>query len=263
MITVEPISGFTDNYFWLLTGGNGLAAIVDPGDPEPVRRVLAERQLRLEAILITHHHADHIGGISALAGDGVPVYGPLAEQALIAGIDHPVKGGDRVELAGLGLALEVIEVPGHTRGHIAYYAHKSDLLLCGDTLFAAGCGRLFEGTPAQMHASLQRLAALPLQTRVYCTHEYTLSNLAFALAVEPGRPELEAEIARVRALRAEHRPSLPSTIARELDTNPFLRCNNPAVRATAERHAGMALPSAEAVFSVLRHWKDSFRAPAL
>jgi hydroxyacylglutathione hydrolase len=263
MITAEPIPGFIDNYFWLLTGSGNGAAIVDPGDAEPVQRVLAQRGLRLEAILLTHHHGDHIGGVEALALGGVPVYGPLAEQALIAGIDHPVKDGDRVDLAGLGLSLEVIGVAGHTRGHIAYYAPGAALLLCGDTLFAAGCGRLFEGTPAQMYASLQRLAALPPDTRVCCAHEYTLSNLAFARAVEPQRPELEAEVARVRALRAQQQPSLPSTIAREREINPFLRCNNAAVRSAAERHAGETLPSAEAVFAALRRWKDSFRAPAV
>lgn len=255
-LNITPIPAFTDNYFWLLAR-DGQAAVVDPGDDAPVRKALDERGLALAAILITHHHYDHIGGLAKLkSAFDVPVYGPAGEAKQIRGLTQLLKEGDRVTLPEFDVSFEIWEVPGHTLGHIAYVA--DGFVLCGDTLFSAGCGRLFEGTPEQMHRSLSRLAALPEGTRVYCTHEYTLANLAFASAVEPESRVLADEIARVRELRARDEPSLPSTIGRERRINPFLRAGEPAVAASATRHRGAALASTLEVFTELRKWKDGF-----
>ncbi len=259
-LTVVPVSAFKDNYLWLLCRGDD-AVIVDPGDAAPVEQALAERGLTLRAILLTHHHADHVGGVGALVAKrpGLSVYGPATE--VIAGLTVPLREGDRVTLAPLSLALDVIDVPGHTRGHIAYFgeADAVPLLFCGDTLFAAGCGRLFEGTAAQMQASLTKLAALPPDTRVYCAHEYTLSNLRFAQAVEPGNADLAVRVREAIATRERGQPTLPSSIALERATNPFLRADFPALRSAAERHAVGAGASALATFTTLRRWKDSFQ----
>lgn len=258
-LTITPIAAFTDNYFWLLER-DGRAAVVDPGDAEPVRRALRERRLTLTAIVVTHHHLDHIGGLAALTAEsGVPVLGPAAEAATIPQLTALLREGDRVRV--LDAECEVWQVPGHTLGHIAYVCREESFVLCGDTLFAAGCGRLFEGTAAQLHGSLARLAALPDEIRVYCTHEYTLANLAFAAHVEPDSAALRDEIARVRALRASGRPSLPSSIGHEKRINPFLRTHDPAVARAASAHAGAALSSDVEVFAALREWKDVFRAP--
>jgi hydroxyacylglutathione hydrolase len=258
-LLISPIAAFTDNYFWLLERA-GQAVVVDPGDAAPVERELAARGLRLAAILITHHHFDHIGGLGALAPrHAVPVYGPAAEAAQIRGLTHPLKEGDRVRIDALDLALQVWEMPGHTLGHVAYVAEG--FVLCGDTLFSAGCGRLFEGTAAQLQRSLARLAALPESTRVYCTHEYTLANLAFAATVEPQRAEVRQEIARVRALRARGQPSLPSTIGHERRINPFLRVSDPQLAEAVRRQAASPLAGEAEVFAALRRWKDGFRAP--
>ncbi len=256
MITVFPLPAFTDNYIWTLLSGDQ-AIVVDPGDSTVVQRMLQVRALRLAAIVITHHHPDHTGGIGLLRRSwDVPVYGPRAEQAKIPGLSVPLDDGDNVEL--FGERYTVIAVPGHTLGHIALYG--AGRLFCGDTLFSAGCGRLFEGTPEQMHDSLQRLSALPESTQVFCTHEYTLSNLAFAGVAEPDNAALHARIAEARQLRADGEPTLPSTIGLERRHNPFLRCAAPAVRAEVERQAGSALADEVAVFAALRHWKDGFRA---
>ena len=252
---IIPIPAFSDNYIWAICA-DGQAAVVDPGDAAPVARFLDAEGLTLAAILVTHHHGDHVGGVEDLLGVGqVPVFGPAAEP--IPRITHPLRAGDRIAVPGSGLSLEVLEVPGHTRGHIAYVG--SGELFCGDTLFACGCGRLFEGTPLQMSDSLDRLAALSTTTRVRCAHEYTLANIRFALAVEPHNPELAAREQRDRAKRERGVPTLPSTIGEELATNPFLRTREPAVCAAAARHAGRAVRGPVQTFAVLREWKNEFR----
>lgn len=251
---IEPIPAFSDNYLWLISRG-GRAAVVDPGDDEPVSRRLEQRSLTLSSILVTHHHGDHVGGVAALArATGARVYGPRGES--IPARDVALADGERIDV--LGTTMEVIDVPGHTRGHIAYHAPALKALFCGDTLFGAGCGRLFEGTAEQMSASLERLARLPGDTRVYCAHEYTLSNLRFALAVEPDNGALRERQRACALLRGRDRPTLPSTIAEERATNPFLRCDAPAVRRAAEARAGRGLASTAAVFAVLREWKNTF-----
>jgi hydroxyacylglutathione hydrolase len=251
---IEPIPAFSDNYLWLLARGDR-AAIVDPGDAAPVLQRLRERGLVLADIVVTHHHGDHVGGVAELvAATGARVLGPRNE--VIPQRQLALGDGDRVEV--LGTVMQVIDVPGHTRGHIAYHAPALRALFCGDTLFGAGCGRLFEGTAEQMAASLARLAGLPGETRVYCAHEYTLANLRFALAVEPGNDALRQRQLACAELRRRGRPTLPSTIAEELATNPFLRCDVPAVRQAAEAHAGHPLPTTAAAFAALRAWKNVF-----
>ncbi len=257
-LVVRPLPAFSDNYVWLVHGRRDprRVAVVDPGDAAPVFRALAADGLQLDAILITHHHADHVGGVQPLLDRfPVPVYGPAAEA--IPGRTAALSGGDAVELAGLGLAFEVLDVPGHTAGHIAYHGHGA--LFCGDTLFSGGCGRLFEGTPAQMLGSLDALRHLPPDTAVYCAHEYTASNLRFALVVEPVNADLVAHADLVRELRAQGRPTVPSTLGLERRINPFLRTRLPAVRAAAERRAGRPLDSDADVFATVRQWKNEFR----
>ncbi|MDR3416200.1 MAG: hydroxyacylglutathione hydrolase [Nevskia sp.] len=260
MITVTPLPAFADNYLWLLHG-DGRAAVVDPGDGEVVLAALRQRGLRLEAILVTHHHADHIGGLGALRREwDVPVYGPRAEAGSIPGLTQPLDDGARVALPGLNLNFEILSVPGHTLGHIAYHEAEAKLLFCGDTLFVGGCGRLFEGTPQQMYASLQRLRALPPETAVYCAHEYTLSNLDFARTAEPGNAAIAREIERVQGLRAEARPSVPGTLAGERTCNPFLRCDQAELVAAAAARLGRPPQDAVEVFAALRRWKDQYRS---
>jgi hydroxyacylglutathione hydrolase len=252
---VEAIPIFSDNYVWCLRAdaASAEAWVVDPGDAAPVLAALAARGCRLGGILVTHWHPDHIGGIPALLETAkVEVYGPLAEQARIPSLSRPLVDGDSVRLPWA--EAEVLALPGHTLGHIAYAL--PGWLFCGDTLFSAGCGRLFEGSPADMWASLQRLDAYPPDTRIACTHEYTLSNLRFALAVEPGNAAIADYRRQVEAWRAQGQPSLPSTLARERQINPFLRSREPAVRAAAERASGMPCDSPEKVFAALRAWKD-------
>ena len=252
-----PIPAFNDNYLWLLHDGRR-AVIVDPGDAAPVQHALRENGLQLASILVTHHHPDHTGGVAELhESTGAPVYGP-AREAIPEPFKH-LKDGDTVQ--ALGLDFEIIDVPGHTAGHIAFYTPDMDgrpLLFCGDTLFSGGCGRLFEGTPAQMLASLDRLAALPGNTRVCCTHEYTLSNLRFALAVEPDNTELIGYHARCTALRAVGKPTLPTSIAQELLINPFLRTRQATVMAAAQRF-DPATHDDNSVFAAIRQWKNQFK----
>jgi len=259
MAAIIPIPAFADNYVWLLREGRA-AVVVDPGDAAPVQAYLDREGLDLAAIVATHHHGDHVGGIEALvARRHVPVYGPARET--IPARTRALREGDGVVLDEFGLELFVLDVPGHTAGHIAYTGRVADapVLFCGDTLFAAGCGRIFEGTPATMWTSLQKLAALDPATRVFCAHEYTLANLRFAAAVEPANVALAQRQARDAALRDRGQPTVPSTIADELATNPFLRAGEPAVRAAAEAHAGHLLDGDVAVFAALRAWKNSFR----
>jgi hydroxyacylglutathione hydrolase len=251
MFDVSFIPAFKDNYIWLLTRGRR-AVVVDPGDAAPVEARLVAEGLNLEAILVTHHHADHQGGVAALAARWkAAVYAPAAES--ITGCTHPLSGGERITI--LDAPIDVMAVPGHTLGHLAYAA--PGMLFCGDTLFGAGCGRLFEGTPAQMAASLARLAELPDDTAVYCAHEYTALNLGFARVVEPDNPALAARVARVAAQRAAGLPSVPSTLAEEKATNPFLRCDEPSVVAAALAH-GAVDRSNTAVFAAIRGWRNAF-----
>lgn len=258
MIDIRPIAAFDDNYIWLLSRpGERRCVVVDPGDEDPVIERLRSEGLVLDAILVTHKHADHVGGIRGLKArwPGAVVYGPAGES--IQTLERRLHDGDRVMLNSLGMTFDVIDVPGHTEGHIAYYADVGDgVLFCGDTLFAGGCGRVFSGTFEQLSASLQRLASLPPHTRVYCAHEYTLANLGFAAWVEPDSEALAERTGRDRALRQHDQPTVPSTIADELATNPFMRTGQPVVVAAAEKWAGKSLNGAAEVFRALRTWKD-------
>lgn len=254
---IHAIPAFRDNYIWWLQG-NDQQVVVDPGDAAPVIDALESQNAQLDAILITHHHPDHTGGIKALQAryPDVTVWGP--DNPSIPGITHALKDGDLINLAGMTFA--VLAVPGHTLDHIAFYAQPDDaepILFCGDTLFSSGCGRLFEGTPEQMFQSLQRLAALPDTTRVYCTHEYTLANLAFAQAVEPDNSDVQARLDEVQRYRASEQPSLPSTLSLEKRVNPFLRCNLAAVQAGVSSQSQVT-STPQQVFTALRAWKDSF-----
>lgn len=253
-IEIVPLRAFRDNYIWCLHDGKH-AAVVDPGDASPVRDHLLATGLELCAVLCTHHHADHVGGCAQLAAEySPPIFGPAAER--IDALTQRVRGGDRVRIPELGLEFEVLDIPGHTAGHVAFFGHG--WLFCGDTLFSAGCGRLFEGTAAQMHDSLSRLAALPEDTLVFCGHEYTAANIRFALAVEPHNDALAAMRARVDSLLSQGRPSLPARLGDERRANPFLRAAVPGVRAAAEQRAGHALGDEVAVFAALRDWKNQF-----
>jgi len=257
-MTLFPVPAFSDNYIWVLHDGQRALA-VDPGEASGVSHWLAQNGLTLDTILITHHHADHTGGVASLReSTGARVVGPAFEP-----MPEPlqrVAGGDRVQV--LGLDFEVLDVPGHTAGHIAFYAAEANgapLLFCGDTLFSGGCGRLFEGTPEQMLASLTALAALPDATRVCCTHEYTLANLRFARAVDPGNTALTDHAQACEQRRARNLPTLPSSIGLERQINPFLRSHEPALMQAALAHDPATTNDAVSVFATLRAWKNDFR----
>jgi hydroxyacylglutathione hydrolase len=258
-LSVLAVPAFKDNYLWLVHDGVNAAA-VDPGDSGPILAALAAHKLTLTAILLTHHHADHIGGVPQLLSHArVPVFGPRNDH--ISVVTNPLGEGDRVSVPGLDLAFRVLDVPGHTSGHIAYVRETpgAHWLFCGDTLFAGGCGRLFEGTPAQMTDSLGKLAALPDDTSVYCAHEYTLANLRFACAVEPGNRALQQRVETEGAKRAAGQPTVPSNIGLEKATNPFLRYREPEILqnlVAAQRLDADAGPVA--AFAALREWKNTF-----
>jgi hydroxyacylglutathione hydrolase len=260
-MTLVPLPAFADNYIWMLQDGSH-AIVVDPGEAKPVFDALARAHLQLAAILVTHHHADHTGGVAALRdATGARVFGPAREA--IPEPYTPLVQGDHAD--ALDLRFEVLDIPGHTAGHIAFFlpadaAHAAPLLFCGDTLFSGGCGRLFEGTPAQMLASLDALALLPDDTRVCCGHEYTLANLRFARAVEPGSTDLTQYAAHCESLRAHGEPTLPSQLGTERRINPFLRSREATVFEAVRVHAGLAADAAEVeVFAALRQWKNDFR----
>lgn len=255
MIQVRCIPAFDDNYIWLIgTPGSREIAIVDPGDEEPVIAAIEQERLLPVAILITHHHHDHTGGIEALvARYPMPVYGPAQER--IPALSHPLSDGERIELPGAALRFEIMETPGHTRGHLCYYGHGA--LFCGDTLFTGGCGRLFEGTARQMHQSLTRIAALPDETLIYCAHEYTLANLRFAQIAEPDNLAIRERYRATEQARSAGRPTVPASLALEKATNPFLRCTVPTLVEGATRFAGHPLTDGAEVFAAVRRWKDA------
>lgn len=254
MLSIIPLPAFKDNYIWTLHNQQH-AVVVDPGDASPVLAYLSAHKLKLAAILCTHHHNDHTGGICELVQVyNVPVYGPQHED--IPCITHKLGEGDGVELAELNMRLNVIDIPGHTRGHIAFM--DSSRVFCGDTLFGCGCGRIFDGTAPQLFHSLQRLKNLPGETLVYCTHEYTEANIRFALACETHNAKLHQRQLDAHTLRIAGQPTLPSTIALEKATNPFLRCSEPEIIATVQRMTHITQTDESSVFTALRGWKDRF-----
>lgn len=257
-LDVRPVRAFSDNYIWLIDSplAPDRVVAVDPGDAAPVIAELHRSGASLAAILLTHHHPDHIGGVAGLLELGsVPVIGP--DDARIARRTRAVRDTERCELPELGLSFETLAVPGHTLSHVAFWGHGA--LFCGDTLFSAGCGRMFEGTPSQMNSSLNRLRDLPPETRMFCGHEYTAANLNFALAVDPDNHAALEYQERVQRIRATGAPTLPSLLSLEVRVNPFLRCDDALVRSAAEAHAGKPLANPAEVFGVLRAWKDQFR----
>lgn len=254
---LRAISAFNDNYIWLLHNQQH-AVVVDPGDAAPVLATLNALGLSLDAILITHHHHDHVGGIEVLKQHfpTAQVYGPALES--IPKIDHALRQDDNVSLPQLNLSFQVLDIPGHTAGHIAYFGYNGEtpVLFCGDTLFSGGCGRLFEGTAAQMVASLGKISALPPETLVCCAHEYTLSNLNWALQVEPDNAALQNYYAAAQQLRQQAQPTLPSTLALETQINPFLRTHVATVQQNAAAYAQRQALDNTDVFAQLREWKN-------
>ncbi|MCG7896897.1 MAG: hydroxyacylglutathione hydrolase [Candidatus Thiodiazotropha weberae] len=255
MLQITPIKAFDDNYIWALRNpGASTAVAVDPGDETPLLNWLQENSLTLSAVLLTHHHYDHVGGVPELreAFPDLKVFGPAGES--IKGVTEPLHEGDRPLIPGLDADFQVLELPGHTAGHIAYLGEQA--LFCGDTLFAAGCGRVFDGTMTQLANSLQRIAQLPAETKIYCAHEYTLDNLGFARWVEPESEAVMQRIDSEQAKRQNGEPTLPSTLQLELATNPFLRTQVPSIVTAAEKVAGKTLTDHAEIFMVIRQWKD-------
>ena len=254
-IAVHPIPAFTDNYIWCLHD-DANAIVVDPGDAEPVLAFIKAKGLTLSAVLITHHHRDHTGGIAKLvsAVPDLPVIGPRGNH--IRGITKSVSQGDTVSLPILNLSLQVMEVPGHTLDHIAFFGHGA--LFCGDTLFSAGCGRLFEGSPEQMYHSLNKLKRLSDSTKIYCTHEYTQANVKFAMAVEPNNVALNEYANWVVSIREQNLPTLPTNLKEQKNINPFLRAHELSVKNAAEAYCENNLADDVAVFAAVRRWKDEF-----
>ena len=254
--TIIPIPAFKDNYIWMIIHrDSNQAVVVDPGNAEVVHKALQKHQVKLNAILITHHHWDHTDGIADLVNKySVPVYGPKEDNVELC--DHKLINGDKISLKSMDLNFDIIAIPVHTLGHIAFYGQN--WLFCGDTLFSAGCGRLFEGTALQMFNSLEALSHLPPETQVYCGHEYTLNNLKFALTVEPNNTHSQQKLREVQQLRSNNTPTLPSTIGSERLINPFLRCQTPEVKISAETNRGKKLQNPIEVFATIRQWKDNF-----
>lgn len=253
-LRIDAIPAFADNYIWALIQGNN-CVLVDPGDARGPLEFLQSHRLRLTGLLLTHHHADHIGGVEEiLDAHPAPSWGPDDER--MPGQSNIVRHGDRVQLPKLDLEFSVLETPGHTRSHIVFHGHG--LLFPGDTLFSAGCGRLFEGTAEQMQLSLDRIMALPDDTRFYCAHEYTRDNCRFARQVEPDNPDLQARIEEVRTLRQAGQITLPDTLGRDRRINPFLRTRERTVIEAARRREPLPDERPETVFGVIRRWKDSF-----
>jgi hydroxyacylglutathione hydrolase len=260
-LSLLPVSALDDNYFWLIHNKH-YAIVVDPGDAQPLLQLLNILNLEMVAILLTHHHSDHIGGVQVLLRRfNSQVFGPAKEN--INGVDCPLREGDKVTIPKLGINFSVIDVPGHTSGHIAYIAREKPWLFCGDTLFAGGCGRLFEGTPKQMVNSLNKMSNLPGETLVYCAHEYTIDNLRFALEVEPTNSDLVIRMKNEKTRRMNHQPTLPSNIALENATNPFLRCSQKSIIDNLHAHGRLSKNYGKtdpvAVFSALRKWKNNFK----
>jgi len=256
MLTIQAVPAFNDNYIWFIQAPDSRnLLIVDPGDAEPVIEAIEQQQLNPAALLITHHHSDHIAGINKLVTHyDIPVYGPKYEA--IPSLTHPLTACGNLIINSVFPSITVLDVPGHTRGHIAFLIDGN--LFCGDTLFGAGCGRLLGGTAKQLHASLQLIARLPEQTKIFCAHEYTQANLRFAALVEPNSTAIRQRIVDTDALVTNHKPSLPSQLKLELETNPFLRCKQPEVIQAAQQFSGHQLHGSEAVFTTLRRWKDQF-----
>ena len=255
-IHLYPLPILKDNYAWMVIDTNTHSAIlVDPGEAAPIRQYLVEQSLTLKAILITHHHWDHTNGLITLKqAYDIPVFGPLNDA--VEGITHAVQEEDEVQIPNFPVTFRILDIPGHTQGHIAYQG--TNAVFCGDTLFSAGCGRLFEGTAEQLFHSLQKLKALPPNTQVCCGHEYTQNNLRFAQIIEPSNIKIQARIEKVNLLRTAGKPSLPSILQEEIETNPFLRCHQPIIKENVERHFQQRLDTPVEVFRWLRKWKDSF-----
>ena len=263
MTQVYPLAAFSDNYIWIIRHGDAVA-VVDPGDATPVIEHMESEKLTLDSIIITHHHPDHIGGVAPLLAhethtpNGINVWGPSREAQSV--VTHPLNDGDTIDLLGGAWTLSVLDIPGHTLGHIAYVGELDNQtwLFCGDTLFSGGCGRVFEGTMEQMHNSLQRLAALPANTQICCAHEYTASNIRFARHVLPNDSVIEAFAGTVAALRANDQPTLPATLNTELAINLFLRTEDEYVRQAIAKETGTQPEVGAATFTALRRWKDQF-----